>query len=73
MCARRCCCCREKSDLRCPPHDNEQFFVALRHLGRPVEYVLYPDSYHVYAYSGRPDRRIDRMHRVLDWFAQLPP
>ncbi len=57
-----------ESDLRCPPHDNEQFFIALQHLGRTVEYVLYPDSYHVYAYSGRPDRRIDRMHRVVDWF-----
>ena len=57
-----------EADLRCPPHDNEQFFIALRHLGRTVEYVLYPDSYHVYAYSGRPDRRIDRMHRVVDWF-----
>ena len=49
-----------EADLRCPPHDNEQFFIALQHLGRTVEYVLYPDSYHVYAYSGRPDRRIDR-------------
>jgi dipeptidyl aminopeptidase/acylaminoacyl peptidase len=57
-----------EADLRCPPQDNEQFFIALRHLGRTVEYVLYPDSHHVYAYSGRPDRRIDRMQRVVDWF-----
>ena len=57
-----------ESDLRCPPQDNEQFFIALRQLGRTVEYVLYPDEYHVFAYAGRPDRRIDRMHRVLDWF-----
>ncbi len=57
-----------EADLRCPPHDNEQLFIALRHLGREVEYVLYPDSFHTYAYSGRPDRRIDRMHRVVNWF-----
>ncbi len=57
-----------EADLRCPPQDNEQFFVALRHLGREVEYVLYPDESHVYAANGRPDRRIDRMGRVLDWF-----
>ncbi len=57
-----------ESDLRCPPQDNEQFFIALRHLGRTVEYVLYPDESHVYASAGRPDRRIDRMQRVLDWF-----
>ncbi|MGZ9160225.1 MAG: S9 family peptidase [Candidatus Limnocylindrales bacterium] len=57
-----------ESDLRCPAQDNEQFFIALRHLGRTVEYVLYPEESHVYASAGRPDRRIDRMTRMLDWF-----
>jgi dipeptidyl aminopeptidase/acylaminoacyl peptidase len=57
-----------EADLRCPAADNEQFFVALRQLGRTVEYVLYPDEYHVFAQAGRPDRRIDRNQRVLDWF-----
>lgn len=57
-----------EADLRCPPQDNEQLFIALRHLGRTVEYVLYPEESHVYSSSGRPDRRIDRMTRVLDWF-----
>ena len=58
-----------EADHRCPPSDNEQFFVALRNLGRTVEYVLYPDESHVFSSSGRPDRRIDRMERMLDWFA----
>jgi dipeptidyl aminopeptidase/acylaminoacyl peptidase len=57
-----------EADLRCPASDNEQYFVALRHLGRTVEYVLYPDEYHVFSSAGRPDRRIDRNRRVLDWF-----
>ena len=57
-----------EADLRCPPQDNEQFFIALRHLGRTVEYVLYPEESHVYASAGRPDRRVDRMQRVLAWF-----
>ena len=57
-----------EADLRCPAHDNEQFFVALRHLRREVEYVLYPDESHVYATTGRPDRRQDRMQRVVEWF-----
>jgi dipeptidyl aminopeptidase/acylaminoacyl peptidase len=57
-----------EADRRCPAADSEQFFVALRQLGRTVEYVLYPDEYHVFAAAGRPDRRIDRMTRVLDWF-----
>ena len=57
-----------EADLRCPAADNEQFFIALRHLRRTVEYVLYPDEYHVYASAGRPDRRIDRNARIRDWF-----
>jgi dipeptidyl aminopeptidase/acylaminoacyl peptidase len=57
-----------EADLRCPPHDNEQFFIALRHLRRTVEYVLYPGSDHVYGSSGRPDRRIDRNERIIAWF-----
>ena len=57
-----------EADRRCPPSDNEQLFIALRVLGREVEYVLYPEEHHVYATIGRPDRRIDRMTRMLDWF-----
>jgi dipeptidyl aminopeptidase/acylaminoacyl peptidase len=57
-----------EADQRCPPGDNEQLFVALRVLGRTVEYVLYPEESHVYQAAGRPDRRIDRMERVIAWF-----
>ncbi len=57
-----------EADRRSPAADNEQLFIALRVLGRPVEFVLYPDEFHVYQASGRPDRRIDRMTRMLDWF-----
>ncbi len=57
-----------EADQRCPAADNEQFFVALRALGRTVEYVLYPQSFHVYANTGRPDRREDRHARMLEWF-----
>jgi len=57
-----------ESDLRCPAQDNEQLFVALRQLGREVEYVLYPEESHTFASTGRPDRRIDRMTRMIDWF-----
>ena len=57
-----------EADRRDPAADNEQFFVALRVLGRPVDYVLYPDESHLYSAIGRPDRRIDRMTRMLDWF-----
>jgi dipeptidyl aminopeptidase/acylaminoacyl peptidase len=57
-----------EADLRCPAADNEQLFIALRRLGREVEYVLYPESWHTFAITGRPDRRIDRNERMLAWF-----
>ena len=57
-----------EADLRCPAADNEQLFVALRHLGREVEYILYPESWHTFAITGRIDRRIDRNERMLAWF-----
>ena len=57
-----------EEDRRCPPSDNLQMFVALRALGRTVEFVLYPEESHVYFTAGRPDRRIDRMTRMLGWF-----
>ncbi len=57
-----------EADERCPKADSEQFFIALRTLGRTAEYVLYPEEYHVYQAAGRVDRRIDRMTRMLDWF-----
>jgi dipeptidyl aminopeptidase/acylaminoacyl peptidase len=57
-----------EADLRCPPSDAEQLFTALRVLGREVEYVLYPEETHELQAVGRPDRRADRMTRMLDWF-----
>jgi dipeptidyl aminopeptidase/acylaminoacyl peptidase len=57
-----------EEDRRCRPSDNIQLFTALRVLERPVEFVLYPEESHVYFTAGRPDRRIDHMTRMLDWF-----
>jgi dipeptidyl aminopeptidase/acylaminoacyl peptidase len=57
-----------EEDRVCPPADNEQFFTALKVLGREVEYVLYPEEHHEMKIYGRPDRRIDRLERILGWF-----
>ena len=57
-----------EEDRICPAADNEQLFTALKVLDREVEYVLYPDEHHEMKNHGRPDRRIDRLERILDWF-----
>jgi dipeptidyl aminopeptidase/acylaminoacyl peptidase len=57
-----------EEDRICPPADNEQLFTALKVLGREVEYILYPEEHHEMKSYGRPDRRIDRIERILAWF-----
>ena len=57
-----------EEDRICPAADSEQLFTALKVLGREVEYVLYPDEHHEMKNAGRPDRRIDRMQRIVAWF-----
>jgi len=57
-----------EDDRICPASDNVQLFAALRALDRRVEYCLYPEEHHGFRSIGRPDRRIDRLERVLAWF-----
>lgn len=57
-----------EDDQICPASDNVQLFTALKVLGREVEMILYPDEHHEMKNTGRPDRRIDRMERILAWF-----
>jgi dipeptidyl aminopeptidase/acylaminoacyl peptidase len=57
-----------EGDLRCPPDQSEIVFGILRGLGREVELVRYPEESHVLVAIGRPDRRVDRLERIVDWF-----
>jgi dipeptidyl aminopeptidase/acylaminoacyl peptidase len=57
-----------EQDLRCPPGQTEMVFTILRSLGREVEMVRYPDESHVMLMIGRPDRRVDRIERIVGWF-----
>jgi dipeptidyl aminopeptidase/acylaminoacyl peptidase len=62
-----------EEDRNCPAADNEQLFAALKVLGREVEYIVYPEEHHGFKDDGRPDRRIDRMERILAWFERWMP
>ncbi len=57
-----------EGDLRCPPNQTELVYAILRSRGRPVEMVRYPGEAHFMVGVGRPDRRVDRMERIVDWF-----
>jgi dipeptidyl aminopeptidase/acylaminoacyl peptidase len=55
------------ADDRCPAGQAEQWFTALRTLGREVELVLYPGASHLFILTGRPSHRADWNQRVVDW------
>jgi dipeptidyl aminopeptidase/acylaminoacyl peptidase len=57
-----------ENDLRCPPGNSEMVFLILRTLGREVEMIRYPGESHIMLAIGRPDRRVDRLERIVDWF-----
>lgn len=58
-----------EQDLRCPIEQAEQLFVRLRRIGKTeVEMVRFPEESHNLSRSGRPDRRIERLERIVGWF-----
>jgi len=59
-----------EQDLRCPIEQAEQWFAALRYLGKEAVFVRFPEESHGLSRSGRPDRRIERLQWIVDWFAE---
>jgi acylaminoacyl-peptidase len=57
-------------DLRCPPVNTDIAFAVLHRAGATVEMIRYPDEPHGLKTNGRPDRRADRIDRVVAWFRQ---
>ena len=58
-----------ENDLRCPISQGEELFVALRMLGRDVEFVRFPGESHELSRSGSPIHRRQRAEIILDFFA----
>ncbi|MDQ2701265.1 MAG: prolyl oligopeptidase family serine peptidase [Pseudomonadota bacterium] len=57
-----------ENDGRCPRGQAEELFAHLiRCTEVPVELVVYPESSHAEAESGRPSNRVDYHQRVADW------
>jgi dipeptidyl aminopeptidase/acylaminoacyl peptidase len=59
-------------DFRCPIEQAEQFFVALKVLGKEAVFVRYQDDTHELTRGGKPKNRIDHARRIADWFDAHP-
>lgn len=58
-------------DLRTAISQSEEMFGALRLLGKTVELVRFPEEAHDLSRSGRPDRRVERLRRITNWYARF--
>ncbi len=57
-----------ENDYRCPMEQAEQWFIALKRLGRTVELVRFPNESHGLSRNGGPKHRVERLERTLGWF-----
>ena len=57
-----------ENDYRTPMGDGEQWFMALKKRGVPVELVRYPRSSHGLSRTGEPWLLVDRLERLRSWF-----
>src|SRR5216684_3497613 len=58
-------------DLRCAISQSEELFGAMRLLGKTVEMVRFPEESHDVSRNGRPDRRVERLRRIVGWFERF--
>ncbi|HVB11101.1 MAG TPA: S9 family peptidase [Bacillota bacterium] len=57
-----------ENDLRCSIQQSEEWFVALRRLGKTAEFVRFPGESHGMSRGGQPRHRIERLERQAAWF-----
>ncbi len=55
-------------DLRTGVIQSEMLYKSLKILGKPVEYIRYPDEGHELSRSGNPLRMMDRLVRIIEFF-----
>lgn len=59
-----------ENDLRCPIEQAEQLFTYLKRIGRMVRLARFPEETHELSRSGKPNRRMERLRLILEWFRE---
>ena len=59
-----------ESDHRCPISQSEEYFTALKRLGKKVEMVRFPGCSHLFPRLGKPYMREAYLQYALEWFDQ---
>ncbi len=58
-----------EEDWRCPIAQAEELWVALKLLGKDVDFYRFPGENHELSRAGSPIHRVERAEIILDWFA----
>ena len=58
-----------EEDWRCPIVQAEELWIALKLLGKEVDFYRFPGENHELSRSGSPVHRVQRGEIILDWFA----
>ncbi|WP_251549264.1 alpha/beta hydrolase family protein [Neobacillus muris] len=59
-----------EKDYRCPIEQAEQYFIALKRLGKQTKFVRFPDQNHELSRSGKPVLRMNRLDYITGWFKE---
>jgi dipeptidyl aminopeptidase/acylaminoacyl peptidase len=64
------CIIHSETDYRAPIPDAEMLYTAVKRMNPKLdlELVRYPGEGHELSRSGQPNRRLDRLQRIVDWF-----
>lgn len=59
-----------EEDRRCPIQQAEELFMALKLLGREVEFIRFPGESHGLSRTGSPVHRVQRLDLMIEWFTR---
>jgi len=57
-----------EADVRCPISQSEEYYTALKRLGKRVEFVRFPGGFHGFTRVGHPAIVRSYHEHVLEWF-----
>ena len=57
-----------ENDLRCPIAQADELFTILKSRGMTTEYIRFEGESHGLSRGGKPQNRVERLKRIVDWF-----
>ncbi|MRN56900.1 alpha/beta hydrolase family protein [Paenibacillus monticola] len=57
-----------EQDLRCPIGQSDEWYTALKRLGKKARLIRYPGSNHSFLKIGKPSYRVEALEEVNSWF-----